>query len=94
LKGTFFALEYCNGRQENFKFPQGICEEFFKFANLILKIPNELGTQKRNASRSLPVRGNFFQCRVFAMKSVQNLKSFWRSSQNYFVLALFSSLYS
>jgi hypothetical protein len=29
---------------------------------------------------------------VFAMKSVQNLKSFWRSSQNYFVLALFSSL--
>jgi hypothetical protein len=40
------------------------------------------------------VRGNFFQCHVFAMKSVQNLKSFWRSSQNYFVLALFSSLYS
>ena len=35
------------------------------------------------------VRGNFFQCRIFAMKSVQNLKSFWRSSQNYFVLALF-----
>ena len=35
---------------------------------------------------------NFFQCHVFAMKSVQNLKSFWRSSQNYFVLALFSSL--
>jgi hypothetical protein len=34
----------------------------------------------------------FFQCHVFAMKSVQNLKSFWRSSQNYFVLALFSSL--
>jgi hypothetical protein len=28
------------------------------------------------------------------MKSVQNLKYFWRSSQNYFVLALFSSLYS
>jgi hypothetical protein len=48
-------LEYCNGRQENCKFPQGICEEFFKFENLILKIPNELGTQKRNASRSLPV---------------------------------------
>jgi hypothetical protein len=35
------------------------------------------------------LRGNFFQCHVFAMKSVQNL---WRSSQNYFVLALFSSL--
>jgi hypothetical protein len=26
------------------------------------------------------------------MKSVQNLKSFWPSSQNYFVLALFSSI--
>jgi hypothetical protein len=34
----------------------------------------------------------FFQCHFsFAMKSVQNLKSFLRSSQNYFVLALFSS---
>jgi hypothetical protein len=40
------------------------------------------------------LRGNFFQCHVFTMKSVQNLKSFWRSSQNFFVLALFSSLYS
>jgi hypothetical protein len=29
--------------------------EFFKFAKLIRKIPNELGCQKRNASRSLPV---------------------------------------
>jgi hypothetical protein len=29
---------------------------------------------------------------LYAMKSVQNLKSFWRSSQNYFVLALLSSL--
>jgi hypothetical protein len=34
---------------------QGICKEFFKFAKLIIKIRNELGTQKRNASRSLPV---------------------------------------
>jgi hypothetical protein len=40
------------------------------------------------------LRGDFFQCHVFSMKSVQNLKSFWRSSQNYFVLALFFSLYS
>jgi hypothetical protein len=39
------------------------------------------------------LRGNFFQCRVFAMESVQNLKSLCRSSQNYFVLALFSSLW-
>jgi hypothetical protein len=43
-------------------------------------------------NKELLLRGNFFQCHVFAMKSVQNLKSFWRSSQNYFVLALFSSL--
>jgi hypothetical protein len=28
------------------------------------------------------------------MKRVQNLKYFWRSSQNYFVLALFCSLHS
>jgi hypothetical protein len=40
------------------------------------------------------LRGNFFQWHVFAMKSVQNLKSIWRSFQNYFVLTLFSSLYS
>jgi hypothetical protein len=44
------------------------------------------------SSNLLILRGNFFQCHVFAMKSVQNLKSFWRSSQNYFVLALLSSL--
>ena len=35
--------------------PSRICKEFFKFAKLIMKIPNELGSQKRNASRSLPV---------------------------------------
>jgi hypothetical protein len=39
------------------------------------------------------LRGNFFQCRVFAMKSAQNLKCFWRSSHSYFVLALFCSLH-
>ena len=26
------------------------------------------------------LRGNFFQCHVFAMKSFQNQKSFWRTS--------------
>ena len=46
------------------------------------------GTYTQNIKRQ------FFQCHVFAMKSVQNRKSFWRTSQNYFVLALFSSLYS
>jgi hypothetical protein len=40
------------------------------------------------------VLGKFFFCHVFAMKSVQNPKSFWRTSQNCFGLALFSSLYS
>jgi hypothetical protein len=28
------------------------------------------------------LRGNFFQCRVFAMQSVQNLKSFWPKPKN------------
>jgi hypothetical protein len=36
----------------------------------------------------------FSMSRIFTMKSVQNLKSFWRSSQNHFVFALFSSLYT
>jgi hypothetical protein len=50
------------------------------------------GVQHQTIHRSLLLRGNFFQCHVFAMKNVQNLKYFWRPSQNYFVLALFSSL--
>jgi hypothetical protein len=37
-------------------------QKFFKFAKLIMKIPNELGTQKRNASRSLPVSCLKFFC--------------------------------
>ena len=32
-----------------------VATEFFKFAKLMRKIPNELQSQKRNASRSLPV---------------------------------------
>ena len=39
--------------------PSRFCKEFFKFAKLMRKIPNELGSQKRNASRSLPVTSNF-----------------------------------
>ena len=38
------------------------------------------------------LRVNFFQCRVFSTKSVQNLKSFCRSSQICFVFAFFHSL--
>ena len=51
---------------------------------------------KRNFKRDVQVllRGNFFLCRIFVIKSVQNPKCFWHSSQNCFVLALFSSLFS
>jgi hypothetical protein len=42
------------------KFPKGICKEFFKFAKLMRKIPNESGSQKRNAPRSLPVTKHLF----------------------------------
>jgi hypothetical protein len=38
------------------------------------------------------LRGNFFQCHVFAMKSLQNLKSFWSSPKLLCFTALFSSL--
>ena len=31
------------------------------------------------------INRQFFQCRIFAMKNVRNLKYFWGSSQNYFV---------
>ena len=40
------------------------------------------------------LRGNFFLFHVFANKSVENQKSFGRTSQNWFVLALLFSLYS
>ena len=40
------------------------------------------------------LRGDFFQCRVYPMKYVQNLKSFWRTIKNLFVLVLLSILYS
>jgi hypothetical protein len=47
-------------KQEHCKFPQGICKEFFKFAKLMRKIPNELRSQKGNASHSLPVIDQIF----------------------------------
>jgi hypothetical protein len=43
-----------------------ICKKFFKFAKLMKEIPNELGSQKRNASRSLPVMVQNF---LFNLKS-------------------------
>jgi hypothetical protein len=43
---------------------------------------------------SLSIERIYVLCRVFAMKNVQNRKYFWRTSQDCFVLALFSSLYS
>ena len=36
----------------------------------------------------------FFLCCVLVMKRVQNLKSLWRTSQNYFILVSFPGLYS
>ncbi len=48
----------------------------------------------RGVQLYISLRGSFFRCRVLVIKSVQNPKSFWCSSQNCFVLALFSSLYS
>jgi hypothetical protein len=59
------------------------------YARWSLIVPCYFFLLKNGISMATYVRGNFFQCRIFAMKSVQNLKSFWRSSQNYFVLALF-----
>ena len=40
----------------------------------------------------ITLRGNFFLCHVFSTKSVQNLKSFWRTSQIRFICALLCSL--
>jgi hypothetical protein len=68
-----------------------------KYFNARLQGSSGITVTEQNISAKSQVkclRGNFFQYHVFAMKSVQNLKSFWRSSQNYFVLALFSSLES
>jgi hypothetical protein len=49
--------------------------------------------QHHNLKISNVSRGIFFLYRVFAMKSVQTRKTFWRTSQNCFILALFSSFY-
>jgi hypothetical protein len=35
---------------------KGFAKQFFKFTKLIRKIPNELRSQKRNVSHSLPVK--------------------------------------
>jgi hypothetical protein len=46
--------------------PSRVCKEFSKFAKLMRKIPNELRSQKRNASRSLPV--NLFTSMYYIYK--------------------------
>ena len=38
--------------------------------------------------------GESFLCHVFSMKSVQTLRTFWRTTQNLLILALLCSLYS
>ena len=40
------------------------------------------------------LRGESFLCHVFSVKSVQNLRTFWRKTQNLLILALLCSLYS
>ena len=41
-----------------------------------------------------PLRGESFLCHVFSVKSVQNLRMFWRTTQNLLILASLCSLYS
>jgi hypothetical protein len=68
LKGTYLRWNIATPTGK-LQIPSRICKEFFKFAKLIMKIPNELGTQKRNASRSLPVinnGGNLTRCYITA----------------------------
>ena len=45
-------------------------------------------------SSLLRLRGKSFLCHVFSVKSVQNLRTFWRTTQNLLILALLCSLYS
>ena len=40
------------------------------------------------------LRGESFLCHVFPVKSVQNLRTFWRTTQTLLILALLCSLYS
>ena len=40
------------------------------------------------------LRGESFLCHVFSVKSVQNLRTFWHTTQNLLILALLCSLYS
>ena len=47
--------------------PSRDCKEVFKFAKLMRKIPNELRSQKRNASRSLPVLIQVFTTTVHCL---------------------------
>ena len=45
-------------------------------------------------SSNLVLRGESFLCHVFSVKSVQNLRTFWRTTQNLLILALLCNLYS
>ena len=40
------------------------------------------------------LRGESFLCHVFLVKSIQNIRTFWRTTQNLLSLALLCSLYS
>ena len=53
-------------------------------------------TKSMNNSQTLPslLRGESSLCHVFSVKSVQNLRTFWRTTQNLLILALLCGLYS
>ena len=54
-----------------------------------------IGTKlERHSFRSNWLRGESFLCHVFSVESVQNLRTFWRTTQNRLILALLCSLYS
>ena len=47
-----------------------------------------------NKHKTCTFRGESFLCHVFSVKSVQNLRTFWRTTQNLLMLILLCSLYS
>ena len=55
---------------------------------------NQRKSQVRQTFLLLFLRGKLFLCHVFSVKSVQNLRTFWRATQNLLILALLCSLYS
>ena len=51
------------------------------------------GPRNNYPLNNISLRGESFLCHVFSVKSVQNLRTFWRTTQNLLILALLCSLY-